>query len=141
MARSPKAVRYEVEIEDVRGSFRRLTREGSKELRRFMGTAVFLTAGALRDDMEAGAPLGPEGEGATPFEHIKLDIEHHGRVRDLSAQVGLFDADQAEVGLFNEYSPNEQPFMRPAAEAESGPFKSRAERAIEQTERALRSGL
>lgn len=36
-------------------------------------------------------------------------------------QVGIFDnSEEASVALFNEYSPNHQPFMRPAAQSSVG---------------------
>jgi hypothetical protein len=34
--------------------------------------------------------------------------------------VGIFDPEQAAVALYNEYSPNHQPFMRAAAQASVG---------------------
>lgn len=131
-----------VEIEDVNGSFARLINEAPKKVRQFLSTAVFLTAGAVRRTMDANAPVGPDGEGLTPFAHLKADIEHRGRSGGLMAQVGIFDdPDQAAVALFNEYSPNRQPFMRPAAEAEARGFAVRATEALQQVERYFSQGF
>jgi len=130
--------RITVEIEDVKGSFRRLIDDAPKRVRHYMSTAVFQTSMAVLREMEARAPLGPEGQGLTPDEHIKFDLEHKGRVTALSQRVGIFDnVGQASVALFNEYSPDRQPFMKPAAEAEAGPFKDRAIAALQKVEREL----
>jgi hypothetical protein len=130
--------RITVEIEDVKGSFRRLIDDAPKRVRKYMATAVFQTSMAVLREMEARAAMGPEGEGLTPDEHIKLDLTHQGRVTAMSQRVGIFDnAGQAAVALFNEYSPDHQPFMKPAAEAEAGPFLARAIEALQKVEREL----
>lgn len=134
-------VRIDVRVEDVRGSFARMVRESPKVIRGLLSTAVFLTAGAVQRHMEADAPLGPDGEGLTPGEHIRQDIEHRGRSGALSAQVGIFDnADQVAVALFNEYRPNQQPFMASAAERESEAFRQRAIQALQRAEQMLGAG-
>jgi hypothetical protein len=134
----PKIV---VEVEDVNGSFKRLMVQAPKQARRFLSTAVFSTGAAVQRTMEATAPFGPEGEGATPSDHIKLDIEHRGRHGGLSARVGVFDDEgQVAVATFNEYAPNRQPFMKAAAINESGEFVARAVKALQQCERVLSQG-
>jgi hypothetical protein len=131
-------LRVDIEVEDVNGSFARLIREAPKKARYFLSTAVFQTAAAVEREMDARVAFGPDGEGRTPNEHIKLDIEHRGRHGGLHAQVGVFDdLDQMFVAIYNEYAPNEQSFMKPSAEAEAGPFLDRAKRALAQCERAL----
>jgi hypothetical protein len=130
-------MRTTVAIEDVNGSFKRFLDQAPKVARQYLSTAVFLTAGGIQKQMEANAPQGPDGEGLTPGTHIKAMVEHRGRNKGLHAQVGYFEPDDAAVALFNEYLPNKQPFMRPAASSESEPFKARAMRALEQCERDL----
>lgn len=131
-----------VVIEDVNGSFRRLIDEAPKKARQFMSTAIFRTAGEVRRSMEQTAPLGPDGVGLTPFDHIRLDIQHRGRTGGLMAQVGIFDdPDQAAVAMFNEYSPNKQPFMRDAAVASAGSFLAHVTEAIKQVERYFDQGF
>jgi hypothetical protein len=132
------AIRIVTELVDVNGSYKRMLREMPKTFRRMLATAVWDTADAVEVHMEADAPLGPEGEGLTPDEHIKLDIEQRGSRKRLYAQVGIFDdMDQVLVGVFNEYRPNRQPFMQTAARAEEASFVSRARRACQRAEQAL----
>ncbi len=38
-------------------------------------------------------------------------------IRANGSWIGIVDPEQAAVALYNEYSPNHQPFMRPAAQA------------------------
>jgi hypothetical protein len=52
--------------------------------------------------------------------------------------VGIFDPEQAEVALFNEYSPNHQPFMRAAAQASIGDLESEASAEIAGAESELK---
>jgi hypothetical protein len=117
-------------IEDVGGSFRRFFTNAPKRARQLLTPAVLVTANKLAQRMEHGAPEGPDAP------HIKRSVTF--KHRGLGAQVGYiaedFGADQAadgsdatiaEVALFNEYRPNNQPFMRPAAEAESSDFVKR----------------
>lgn len=132
--RSKKVI---VELEDVGDSFKRFIALAPKKAKQYLSTAVFSTGAGVQRQIEANAPMGPDDEGLTPGAHIKLDVEHRGRFKGLHAQVGFFEADQAAVALFNEYLPNKQPFMRPAAVSESGPFKTRAMRALQQCERDL----
>ena len=137
-----RALKVTVELEDVNGSMARLIRETPKAVRRFLSTAVFLTAGGVRREMEAGYNLGPAGEGRTPDQHLKLDVEHRGKTGSLHARVGIFDdEDQVAVALYNEYNPNRQAVQRKAAQAESEPFKQRALRALAQCERYLSQGF
>ena len=137
--------RVTVEIEDVNGSFARLVKESPKIAKRYLSTAVFETAGAVQQGMEARMKLGPEGEGATPYDHIKLDVEHRGRNGSLSARVGIFDDEaQVAVATYQEYGTKagtpRHPAMKESAQAESEPFKKRAMRALEQCARDLERG-
>lgn len=130
------------EIEDVGGSFRRFLNETPRIARAYLADAVKKTAFALQSRMEADAPVGPDAP------HIKESITY--TTRGQSAQVGYIDATEAagpgndaslaDVALFNEYSPNHQPFMRPAAEAEASDFVRRITAAVQQVERDLSGG-
>lgn len=133
---------FVIEVEDVDGSFQRLIDQAPKLARRFLSTAVFSTGAAVQRAMESTAPFGPDGQGATPSDHIKLDIEHRGPNGALWALVGIFDDEaQVAVATFNEYAPNKQPFMKAAAISESGEFVARATKALQQCERALSIGI
>lgn len=120
-----------VEVEDVRGSCARLVKQAPKKVRQFLSTAVFLSTAGVLHNMEAIVPV-DEGDlkNALEFTHRGL----HGRAGVLN------DPEQAEIAQFNEYSPNRQKFMKPAAEQESEPFRQRAIRALEQMERYLTQG-
>jgi hypothetical protein len=75
--------------------------------------------------------------------HIQDEIEV--KTRGLTARVGLLDPGptgiEADVALFNEYAPNKQPFMRPAAEAEASEFQRHITRAIQKMEGKLQVGI
>jgi hypothetical protein len=134
--------RVTIEIEDVRGSFARLIKEAPKAARRFLSTAVFQTAAAVQREQEARYNMGPEGQGLTPDQHIKLDVEHRGRTGSLHAQVGIFDdADQVQVAMLDEWKPNKHGVQKQSAVAESEPFKKRAIDALQKCERYLSQGF
>lgn len=131
-----------IEIDDVGGAFERFLRTASKEAKKRLEVPVLLTAGHLQDRMESLAPEGPDAP------HIKNTVTY--KQRGLRAEVGYlaedFGAEQAaegskatiaEVALYNEYRPNAQPFMLPAAQAESRDFVRRIREALVSMERAL----
>lgn len=135
----PKIV---VSVEDVNGSLARFMREAPKEARKRLKVPVLLTAAKLEDRMEATAPKGPDAP------HIANTVTFS--VRGMTGQVGYLeqdfggdpagdntDATIAEVALYNEYRPNRQPFMRPAAESEASEFAKRVTDALQSMERAL----
>ncbi len=129
-------------IEDVGGSFAKFLREAPRVARAHLHDAVEKTALALQQRMRAMAPVGPDAP------HIRDAISYLRRGQ--TAQVGLLEATQpaapgssatlAEVGLYNEYSPNKQPFMRPAADMEDRAFIRRVTDAVKQMERDLSGG-
>jgi hypothetical protein len=124
---------------DQNGSFARFLKNAPKEVKAALSDAVKKTSFALERRMMASAPVGPAGEGLTPEQHIKPDITH--RARDLSGWAGIKDdPDQATVMLFNEYQPNEQAFMMPAAKAEADNFQKLATAALKQVERDMSGG-
>ena len=125
--------RITIEIEDVGGSFARLIKQAPKEARAFLSQSVATTTTAVMQRMQAHVPV-DEGE-------LKAAIEARlpKGVR-LAGQAGVFEPEQAEVALLNEYRPNKQPFMRPAAHAESEDFKQRCIRALKKMEAALTIG-
>lgn len=128
----PKITAY---VEDVGGSFLRFIKSAPKEASKEIGGAVKLAAFGLRQRMRASAPRSdPE---FAPHIQDQIDVYSRG----LSARVGLLDQGstgiEADIALFNEYAPNRQPFMKPAAEAESSDFQRGVERALKAMERKL----
>jgi hypothetical protein len=129
-------------IEDVGGGFQRLLNAEKTIARAYLYEAVEKSAFALARRMEADAPFGPDAP------HIKERVTY--KRRGMTAQVGYIeateaagpdnDASVADVALYNEYHPNQQPFMRPAAEAEAKDFIRRIEDAIRHVERDLAGG-
>ncbi len=137
-----RAEKIGVELIDVGGSFKRMCTEAPKLAKKLMGTAVFVTASSVLQHMESHAPEGPDGSGLTPDEHIRLDLTDNWKAsRPLSAKVGILDNDaQAHVALYNEYQPNAQPFMVPAARANDSTLYTAAVRALQSLENKLASG-
>lgn len=131
-----RTTRYTVRLEDVNGSFARFIREAPKEARLACKDAVQKTTFAVLQRMQATVPVGPDAP------HIKDDLAM--AVRGLSGKVGILtssgEGDSAHIALYNEYVPNKQPFMRPAAKAEQDVFVRRMSEAIGKIERRLGSG-
>jgi hypothetical protein len=131
-----------VELVDVSGSFARFLRDAPKEMRIEVIDAVKKTCFSMSRRMEATAEVGPDAP------HIRDHVTYE--MRGLTGKVGFINATQsagpnndatmADVALFNEFNPNKQPFMRPAAEAESSDFAKRMKAAITQAERDLTGG-
>jgi hypothetical protein len=134
-----------IHVEDVGGSFKRFLAAAPREARAYIHDAVEKTAFSLQQRMKALAPVGPDAP------NIRESISY--KRRGQRAEIGLLDgqggempaapgstATQAEVGLYNEYRPNAQPFMRPAAEAENADFTRRISDAMKQVERSLSGG-
>lgn len=141
------------EIEDVNGSFDRFIRQAPKELKKRMHVPVLGTAFALSKRMAANAPVGPDAPHlaeAVTFKHTGLTAqvgylaEHFGGdpARDDDPEIWKsMLVTNAWVALFNEYNPNNHPFMRPSAEAEAPEYVKRVYEAIASMERALSRGL
>lgn len=129
-------------LEDVGGSFARFLKETPRLARAYIHDAVEKTAFSLAGRIRHLAPVGPDAP------HIKEAVTYQRRGQ--SALVGYLDATQpaapgsnasiADVALYNEYKPNSQPFMRPAAEAEDADFRKRVTQAIQRMERDLSGG-
>lgn len=129
------ALTNRIYIEDVNGSFAAFIRNAPKEVKANLQHAVRITAFAVGQRMKANAPVGPDAP------HIKDDIEVQNG-RGLSSKVGYFggngdDSDQLHIALYNEFKPNAQPFMRPAADDEASEFRQLAEVALKNAERSL----
>ena len=131
-----------ITVEDVGGAFKRFQQEAPKVFRQVIYDALDRSAFALAQRMRAAAPVGPDAPHIRDF----ITTKRHGYV----AQIGYIeatepagpdnDASVANVALFNEYRPNQQPFMRPSAEAELNDFQKRMRQALEQAERSLSGG-
>lgn len=130
------------ELVDVGGTFKTFVTEAPKLTRKLLGTAVFVTSRRVLGSMESGAPKGPDDQGLTPGEHIKFDLDENWRAsKPLSARVGILDdPEQALVALWNEYSPDEQPFMVPAALANESLFQAEAAAALQRLEKQFAQG-
>lgn len=133
-----------VELVDIGGSFARFLKEAPRIARASLHEAVKQTAFSLSRRMMAGAAV--SGDEYAPHMRDAITYEAKG----MRAEVGFINATEpaapgsnasiADVALYNEYRPNRQPFMRPAAEAESSDFMRRVSVAIQQMERTLSSG-
>lgn len=136
------AAKVTVTIEDVGGTFKRFVTEAPKLCRKLLGTAVFLTSRRVLTAMEIGAPLGPDGQGATPDDHIKYDLEENwASSHPLSARVGILKSpEQAAVALYNEYAPNKQPFMKIALLSQESSFHREAMAALKSIEAQFANG-
>lgn len=135
-----------VEMEDVAGGFARLCNAYPKEMRARISVAVLSQVHALAERMMHDAPVGPDA----PHIAKTATFKHNGLRGEAGYIDGHFgempagddnDATIAEVALYNEYNPNHQPFMRPAAEAEARPFGKRVEDAANLAEKMLGGGL
>lgn len=129
------AQRISVALEDVGGSFAKFIKTAPDAVKLELQHAVRMSAFAVGQRMKAGAPVGPEAP------HIRDDIQVRAG-RGLTAQVGYFggagaDNDQPHIALYNEFRPNRQPFMRPAASNESSDFTRRVTDALKRSERVL----
>lgn len=134
-----------IHLEDVGGSFKRFLAAAPREARAFLHDAVEKTAFSLQQRMKANVEVGPDAP------HIRDVITY--KRRGQRAEIGILEsaggaspagpgstASMADVGLYNEYRPNSQPFMRPAAEAENADFTRRVSDAMQQVERSLSGG-
>jgi hypothetical protein len=134
-----------IHLEDVGGSFKRFLAAAPREARAYIHDAVEKTAFSLQQRMKALAPMGEDAP------HIRDVISY--KRRGQRAEIGLLEdagggdqaapgstATNAEVGLYNEYNPNNQAFLRPAAEAENQDFTRRISDAMKQVERSLSGG-
>lgn len=132
-----------ITVEDVGGSFAKFTRNAAPTLKKHLGSRIDKTAQAMVQRMKAMAPVGPDAP------HIRDAIDYV-RIGNM-AEIGIIDGGQqagphnlatlADVALYNEYSPNRQPFMRPAAEQTDGDLQRNVTDAIEQMEQELSTGL
>lgn len=128
-----------IEIVDVGGRFARLASNSSREFRRALAPAVAKGTERLADEM---FDLSPPRSDDPP--HVKDAIDYESR--GLSGKAGILnggesagsgDTTMGEVALFNEYDPNEQPFMRPAAENVANDFARDVTQALERAVRSL----
>lgn len=114
-----------VTLEDVNGSFARFVREAPKVLKKHAFAAAEQTRQVVARRIYEKAPVGPNAP------HMRDAIEVRG------TYIGIFDPEQAAVALYNEYRPNQQPFMADSARDEDAGFRAREEKAIKQTEHEL----
>jgi hypothetical protein len=134
-----------IHLEDVGGSFKRFLAAAPREARAYIHDAVEKTAFSMQQRMKALAKVGPDAP------HMREAITY--KRRGQRAEIGLLEDEggglpaspgsnttMAEVGLYNEYNPNDQPWARPAAEAENRDFTRRITDALQRVERSLSGG-
>jgi hypothetical protein len=130
-----------VDLVDLNGSFRRFYTQAPKVVRAALKGVVTKGADRLSDEMYDRAP--PRSE-APPHVRDAIDVKQVG----LSAKVGILNGEEAsgtdatmgEVALFNEYAPNRQPYMLPAANATTRPLEDMARKALAKVEQELSVG-
>lgn len=129
-------------VEDVGGSLKRFLRDTPIVARKELSVAVKKATIWTSDEMY---DLAPPRSDAPP--HIKDDIDW--RVRGLRGEAGIFvatpsaegaTASQVDVALYNEFAPNKQPFMMPAAEKAAPVLVKFVSVAMKNMERSLSSG-
>lgn len=94
-------MRFRAEVIDT-GVFEKFARIPDVLQEKAVG-GVQRTLPNVQADMFANAPV--------------LTGEMRSRLTNDGGVVGIFDSEQADVALFNEYSPNHQPFMRHAGQS------------------------
>ncbi len=120
-------------VVDVNGSFARFLREAPKVARKQLAAAVAKSTDRLAGRMIGFAPVGPDAP------HIRDEIKVIRR--GLVGRAGIFDNDeQAHVALYNEYAPNLQPFMMPAALLEATAFTQTVKDALQMMASDLERG-
>jgi hypothetical protein len=132
------AQKIRVDVVDVNGSFARFSSRAPKAMRAELKKLVTRIANRVSDEMYDKAP--PRSE-VPPHVRDAIDVKQVG----LTARVGILDgegdsgtdATMGEVALFNEYSPNRQPFVRPAAVASERPAAEYASKTLAAVEREL----
>jgi hypothetical protein len=122
-------MKVKAELVDVHGSLRRLVIMGPKVFRGFIKPQIQVSAHAVAARARTLAPVGeamPKGR-----RHIRDGIEVAVHPVKLFADVGFFsNPDEAAVAIYNEYTPNRQPFLRPALEAEEREYHTRFVKAL-----------
>lgn len=118
-------------LDDVGGSFAKFVKNAHKTLVKHVEPRVDKSARLMVEKMRAAAPVGPDA----PHMRDAITYQRIGKM----AEIGIFDPEQAQVALYNEYTPNRQPFMRAAAEQSDGEFVRQVTDGIAQMERDLSS--
>lgn len=127
------ATRITMTIEDVNGSFARLIKEAPKEARAFLSKEVSVTTFAVFQRMQARV---------RSIAYLTGDMHDALEARlpkgnRLHGQAGVWDPEQAQIAIYNEWAPNKQAFARPAAADEAEAFKQRSIRALKKLESAF----
>jgi hypothetical protein len=122
-----------IELVDVDGSFKRFITNAPKKMQAAAASVVTHAGQEVLDRMRSLAPvLTGDMRGA-----LSMDADGKSSVR-----VGvLTNPEQAAVALYNEYTPNQQPFMRPALEAESTAYVSQMKRVLAQAAAKLEGAV
>lgn len=123
--------RRETILEDVDGSFARFLRELPGDARVHLSHAIRITtyaiAGRMRETVKRIAYL-------TGDMHNKIE-NRPPKQTALVGRAGIWDTVEAEIALYNEYTPNRQPFMRPSVDDEQRQYVKRVQAAMRLTDR------
>jgi hypothetical protein len=117
-----------IRVIDVNGSFARFLKNAPIEMRKQAIRGAQKSRESIARRMFELAPVGPDAP------HMRDAIEVRG------TQVGIFDPEQAAVALYNEYSPNHQPFMGISVRDEEHGFKANVTKGLQDAARNLSIG-
>lgn len=132
--------RFTVDLVDVGGSFKRFLRQAPKVVRETLhDVAIEPTTVQVAARIRSNVHVSEDSR----LGHVRDAIGF--KTRGLVGQAGILDAGSgtepgsniAWIALFEEYHPNQHPFMSPAAQDETTPFKLRAQAALKRIEAAL----
>jgi hypothetical protein len=135
-----------IEIVDLNRSMEKFVKTGAKEIKKRLQVPVLATAFRLQQRMSSMAPEGPDAphiKNTVTFKHRGLRAEVGYLAEDFGAEPAAdgSTASIADVARYNEYNPNNQAFMLPAATLEAKPFVQRMIEAVQSAERALSRGV
>lgn len=123
--------RRETILEDVDGSFARFLKELPGDARLHLSHAIRLTTFAVTQRMRAKVK-----QIAYLTGDMYEQIENRPPKRTaLVGRAGIWHDVEAEIALYNEYTPNKQPFLRPSVDDEQRQFVRRIQDAVRLTDR------
>jgi HK97 gp10 family phage protein len=130
-----------LELVDADGSFARMTRESRRLLKFEMARAVRATTSALWSDIRLRAPYDPLSGGGENRMHLRDALTWSVSKGGLIGRAGVQNNPrEASIGIYNEYGTEKmgaQPFMVPAADANTSRWANWALQAIRDVERML----
>ena len=128
--------RRTTELVDVDGSFAKFLTQAPKDVRMHLSHAVKVTTFSVYQRMRTTVRQIAYLTGEM-YEALE---QRPPKTTGLTGRAGLWDSTQAEIGLYNEYTPNKQPFMRPSVDEEQKFFVRRAISAVNQLDKPYGAG-